>query len=208
MVQIQEEIERFNLELENKNQLIEEEREKSNTIKQENSFLLTQLEQVQEELENPSLKEERKEKKEKQENSFVLTQLEQVQEELEKYYLENQKLKENINIKQYYYGAADRIKQDLPYRLGAIIVSYSKSINIFKLPFALVKEYKIFKKNQINIPNINIEEYQDAHEAKKIEKHLSYKLGKTLTDGINSPLKFLIMPIALINDIIEFKKGR
>lgn len=145
----------------------------------------------------------------KQENELLISQLHQVQEELERYYLENQKLKSEQKkepAKPVYYGAADRVKEDLPYRLGATMVSHSKSAkDLAVLPLALAKEYREFQKHQpADLPAI--EEYQDAHEAEKVKKHLSYRLGKTLVDGVKSK-KVLDLPVKLGREIVGFKKN-
>lgn len=143
----------------------------------------------------------------KQENELLISQLHQVQEELERYYLENQKLKSEQKkepAKPVYYGAADRVKEDLPYRLGATMVSHSKSAkDLATLPLALAKEYREFQKHKPadNLPAI--EDYQDAHEAEKVKKHLSYRLGKTLVDGVKSK-KVLDLPVKLGREIVGF----
>lgn len=143
----------------------------------------------------------------KQENELLISQLHQVQEELERYYLENQKLKAEQTKeppKPVYYGAADRIKEDLPYRLGATMVSHSKSAkDLAVLPLALAKEYHEFNKNKPSDELPAIEEYQDAYEAEKVKKHLSYRLGKTLVDGVKSK-KVLDLPVKLGREIVGF----
>ncbi len=149
-----------------------------------------------------------------QENELLIVQLHQVQEELEKYYLENKRLKSESDevshqlIKPIHYGAADRVKQDLPYRLGATMVSHSKSTkDLAKLPFALVQEYRAFQKTHVNQEELPpIEEYQDAYEAEKVKKHLSYKLGKTLVDSVKSPKSILDLPVKIGKEIVGFKK--
>ncbi|WP_066801889.1 hypothetical protein [Moraxella oblonga] len=146
----------------------------------------------------------------KQENELLISQLHQVQEELERYYLENQKLKSEQKKeppKPVYYGAADRVKEDLPYRLGATMVSHSKSTkDLATLPFALVKEYRDFQKHKPSDELPAIEDYQDAHEAEKVKKHLSYRLGKTLVDGVKSK-KVLDLPVKMGREIVGFNKN-
>lgn len=146
----------------------------------------------------------------KQENDLLISQLHQVQEELERYYLENQKLKSEQNKeppKPVYYGAADRVKEDLPYRLGATMVSHSKSAkDLAVLPLALAKEYREFNKNKPNDELPAIEEYQDAQEAEKVKKHLSYRLGKTLVDSLKSPKSAIDLPVKLGREIAGFNK--
>lgn len=146
----------------------------------------------------------------KQENDLLISQLHQVQEELERYYLENQKLKAEKTKeppKPVYYGAADRVKEDLPYRLGATMVSHSKSAkDLAVLPLALAKEYREFNKNKSSDELPAIEEYQDAQEAEKVKKHLSYRLGKTLVEGFKSPKSAIDLPVKLGREIAGFNK--
>lgn len=154
----------------------------------------------------------------KKENDMLLEQLHHTQEELEKYYLKSQcrsspSLHEkNADQQQFktavYYGAADRVKQDLPYRLGATMVSHSKSVkDLAGLPYSLVKEYKSFKgsnSNQQLLPKM--EEYYDIHEAEKVKSHLSYKLGKMLVEGMSSPKDFVKLPFRMSKETIKFKR--
>ena len=150
----------------------------------------------------------------KEENDLLIAQLHQIQGELEKLYLEKQILnraKSNQSINKGdnlpYYGAANQIKQDLPYRLGALMISSSKSVkSLIKLPFTLRKEYLNFQKNQKKFPVI--ESYQDAHEVEKVKKHLSYKLGNTLINGMKTPKTMVLLPIKLIQEVINFKKQK
>lgn len=145
----------------------------------------------------------------KQENELLISQLHQVQEELERYYLENQKLKSKQNKeppKPVYYGAAERVKEDLPYRLGATMVNHSKSAkDLAVLPLALAKEYREFSKNKPSDNLPDLAQYQDADEAEKVKKHLSYRLGKTLVDGVKSK-KVLDLPVKLGREIVGFSK--
>ena len=121
--------------------------------------------------------------------------------------LDVNKLKEPVH-----YGAEDRIKNDLPYRLGSTIVK--SGINpqkLIKLPLNLVKEYQEFQKtNKIydNLPPI--EKYQDFYKVEKVKSHLSYRLGKIVVDNTKSPKNALKMPIKIGTETISHfrrKKG-
>lgn len=143
----------------------------------------------------------------KQENDLLIKQLHQVQEELERYYLENQKLKSQKQepAKSVYYGAADRVKEDLPYRLGATMVSHSKSAkDLATLPLALAKEYREFQKSGKSEELPPLDAFQDVNEAEKVKKHLSYRLGKTLVDGLKSPKDMVDLPVKLGREIVGF----
>jgi len=51
-----------------------------------------------------------------------------------------------------------------------------------------------------------LQDYQDIAEAKRVEKHLSYKLGKVMTDSLASPRNAFKLPISLSKELIDFKK--
>jgi len=140
----------------------------------------------------------------KEENDLLLNQLHQVQEELERYYHENQKLKAAVNTKPSkprYYGAADRIKQQLTYRLGARVILQNQTFwgKVLLLP-ALWHEARAFKHDQANriekkFPPLN--QYADAHEAERVKQHLSYRLGLIVRQVGYNPFKWPILPFAL-----------
>ncbi|OPH35273.1 hypothetical protein [Moraxella equi] len=191
--QTQAELEKYYLENKKSSDLLRQEQEKVKSLEKQltNKQELLNANQL-----SPQIK---------QENDLLIKQLHQTQEELERYYLENQRLKSQKQepAKPVYYGAADRVKEDLPYRLGATMVSHSKSAkDLAILPLALAKEYREFQKHQpTDLPAI--EEYQDAHEAEKAKKHLSYRLGKTLVDGVKSK-KVLDLPVKMGREIVGF----
>ena len=150
---------------------------------------------------------------------MLLKQLHRTQEELEKYYLKSQSLAPSKENKQpqahtqqpskapVYYGAADRVKNDLPYRLGAKMVKAKKPKDLAVLPLALFKEYQEFQsfdRNQVDLPDI--EEYKDNREAEKVKSHLSYKLGDLFVSGMTSPKALIKMPFMMSREIREFKK--
>lgn len=157
----------------------------------------------------------------KQENEMLLKQLYHTQEELEKYYLKSQSLSPSKEVTQLqaaiqqspkvpvYYGAADRVKNDLPYRLGSKMVKAKKPKDLALLPLALVKEYREFQNSentQINLPALD--EYQDKSEAEKVKKHLSYRFGELIVNCTKSPNKLLVMPVKLGKEIVDFKRNK
>ncbi|XWY21969.1 protein HyaE [Bisgaard Taxon 45] len=141
------------------------------------------------------------------ENKALLEQIQFIQEELEKLYLDNQILKAKPRL----YGAADRIKNQLTYRLGYKIQKHGKSLfGIMFLPFILFFTYLGFKREMKKyewntLPPIH--EYEDAHEANRIKSHLSYKLGVLFLQEINNPFKWLTLPYKLIKEGKRFKQG-
>lgn len=95
-----------------------------------------------------------------------------------------------------FYGAKERITQQLAYRLGKICIENSKSFKgCIKLPFKLLNEtrsYRREKEIQKALVKLNpafslpkLEEYADYNEALKLKEHLSYKLGLALIEANN-----------------------
>lgn len=149
-------------------------------------------------------------------NELLTVQLQSTQEELEKYYISNQvsasfQKAPNQSIgseKVYLTGAAELIKQDLAYRIGSTMINHSKSAkSLAKLPAALFKEYRGFQITKADKDSLlNIEMYIDAHEADKTKKHLSYRIGKVLVDGFETPTSPIKIPFRMAKEIIDFKK--
>lgn len=155
----------------------------------------------------------------KQENEMLLKQLHRTQEELEKYYLKSQSLapsKENeqpqvtaqqLSKAPVYYGAADRVKNDLPYKLGSKIVKAKNPKDLAVLPLTLAKEYSNFQKNGgLKYPTPEIEDSRDIQEMEKVKKHLSYQIGQVLVESFDSPKKMLFAPLSIGKKIIIFRK--
>lgn len=154
----------------------------------------------------------------KDENELLLIQLRQVQEELEELYIENEKLKRNYYKNQFgykaeeYSSAANRVKQQLSYRLGATMIAQSRSLGGWLcMPFTLRAEVQRFKQDQANrggkkLPPIT--QYSDAYEAEKIKQHLSYRLGACMIANSKSLGGWVAMPWALLKEVKTFQKKR
>lgn len=181
-----------------------------NHLKQENS-------EVQSKLENASILkstvEQTQIKELEEENDLLLTQLHTVQEELERYYLENQELlKKQAKPKSKPYGAAERIQQQLSYRLGASMIANSRSLGGWiVMPFSLIGVTRAYRKDRRakanqKLPPIHV--YADAHDAERYRQHLSFKLGQTILKYIKTPWGWLWMPFALAGTAKAFKKSR
>lgn len=185
----------FGNQVEDTKYLLQQEKTQNRQFKEELLDVKNKLEQL-----------ETKEKANQRESQVLITQLHEAQEVLEKYYTENQELKKSQQPKkQVYYGAGDRIKKDLPYRLGSKMVQNSKTAGgVATLPFVLAKEYRDFKKD-VDLPDI--QEYEDLEEAEKVKKHLSYRLGKTLIDSIQSPKNIINLPNKLGKEVVDFKRS-
>ena len=142
------------------------------------------------------------------ENSELLIQFMNVQEELEKYYLELQTLKKSKKEIKRYYGAAERIKHQLSYRLGQNMIEKSKSFfGIMGLPFTLIQVYIQYKEDinkREKLPKIDT--YSDAYDAQRVKKHLSYMLGQTMIKTMKNPLGLFILPFSLKKTYEKFKQ--
>ena len=195
-----------------KQQELENEKKKANEQAQK---LQKELETKKAELENQKVQvgQNQKAKELTEENELLLTQLHTVQEELERYYLENQKLKTSQKpTKQKMYGAAERIKAQLSYKLGTKMIENSRSFGgVIVMPFSLMNVAAEFRKEQKEktgkkLPPVHT--YADAHEAEKIKNHLSYMLGKTMIATFKKPFGTLRMPFALANIHKTYKQKK
>lgn len=147
------------------------------------------------------------------ENKLLLTQLHQVQEELERYYLENQRLKLGGKSKHnsvVLYGAAERIKRQLSYRLGAVMIQREKSPwGFISMPWALIAETKAFRKEKAERANEKLpplSAYADKDKAERAKQHLSFRLGSTLLKHLRSPLGWIVLFWALPREMRQFKR--
>ena len=150
-----------------------------------------------------------------EENELLLSQLHKVQDELERIYLENRQLKAggaklHSQSKATYYGAAERVKQQLSYRLGATMIAQSRSVGGWlRMPFALNAEFKRFKQDQAARANQKlppIAQYRDAHEAEHVKQHLSYRLGARMIANSKTLGGWVAMPWALLGETQAFRK--
>lgn len=133
------------------------------------------------------------------ENKNLFEQLSFVQEELEKKYISN---KDSINI---IWGAAERVKNQLEYRLGAILINNSSNVlGWVKMPFLITSEFFRDKNNkEDNLPRL--EEYQDYNDVEKVKNHLSYKLGCILSQSLRNPFLWVTIPFKMVKEIKDFR---
>ena len=157
-----------------------------------------------------------------EENNLLAERLKLAQDELEDIYISKVKKENNQMLdsdnpmihslpkKNVYYGAENRIKQDLPYRLGSKMVNIKKPKDLVLLPIVLVREYKDFQKLQLKNESLpNIEDYQDFHKIERVKNHLSYKLGEALIEGLKSNKKLIYTTRYIGKEILKFKlKGK
>lgn len=157
-----------------------------------------------------------------QERYLLLTHLHQIQEQLEHLHLKNQsrdkqpppkpKAKSSPNAAKAPRGAADRVKQQLSYRLGNILVKRSQSLGgCLGMPFSLVGEMRRYQKDKKlrgskKLPPIRT--YKDADEAQRVKNQLSYRLGSVLVTHIANPIGWCKLPFAMRHEIKAFKQTR
>lgn len=146
-----------------------------------------------------------------QENSMLLEQLHVVQEELEKLHSQRGLKAAATPVSGPYYGAEQRIKRQLTYRLGAVVVSSHSVKDHICLPLALKREYAAYQKDMKarkgeKLPPIS--QYADAHKAEQVKRHLSYRLGKVIMDNVSSPMGWVKLPMALSRENKAFRKER
>lgn len=167
----------------------------------ENEKLTTQINEMKSHLEN--LEQQSSDKV-----FLFLEELHKNQEEL--LFLRAHFTKEEIDLlkkpSKFYYGARQRVEDDLPYRLGRLIIQCAKTPKgVAKLPKLLLKEYNNFKETEEhNLPPL--ESYIDAEEAEKSKQHLTYKVGLAAIESINSPKALLKLPFELTKEVYTFKK--
>lgn len=109
------------------------------------------------------------------------------------------------------YGAIDRIRNQLSYKLGKAILQANNPLKFLKLPFTLVSlakthqfEQKILQfliRLDSKFQPLELEKYADYEEALRIKKHLSYRLGQAL---LKNPFSFIFKILSIYRN---FKKG-
>lgn len=159
-----------------------------------------------------------------QERQILLTQLHQVQEQLERLYLQSQTWKKSqseqkvvqtpksqsaVNLR---IGAADRVKQQLSYRLGSILVKNTRSVGgCLVMPFALVGEIRRYRQEQ-KIRSAEklfpIHTYNDAEQALRVKNQLSYRVGSALVKHSKTPIGWLKLPFAIGREVAVFNRNR
>ncbi|XDZ51452.1 hypothetical protein AB8Q18_15010 [Neisseriaceae bacterium CLB008] len=149
----------------------------------------------------------------KNENELLLTQLHTVQEELEKIFIEMDLLKNTTSQNQIYYGAADRVKQELAYRLGARMIESSKSISSwFVIPFLFhIEKSRYEKERLLNLEKVklpSLDQYADKSDIERIKNHLSYRLGVKMIENSNSIKGWVQMPWILYREAKLFKERK
>lgn len=200
---VKEELEnKLNISLSEKRDLLEQKL----ATQKEKEEILNHYKNEKADLENTKHEIEEKFKNSLRDNDLLLSQLHLAQEELFKIHLGKTEQKEKL------FGAADRFKNELDYRIGSILVKNSSSIiGWFKIPFSIWKEYSLYKEDKkikeiLNLPSIEL--YEDFYEVEKIKRHLSYKLGCVFLKNIKSPIGWICLPFSIVKEVKIFRKLR
>jgi hypothetical protein len=147
-----------------------------------------------------------------QDREQLVELLHHTQEQLESRFLQNREASQPSSGSPAPTGAADRVKSQLSYRIGSLMVRRSKSLTgLLGLPVALWKEKKSFvrersQNKEKHLPPIH--EYADAHLAEQVKKQLSYRLGSVVVRDSKSPLGWLRMPFSILWCIQSFHQQR
>ena len=128
--------------------------------------------------------------------------------ELQKIILNN-----SINYQKVLYGAADRVKEGITYRLGATLIRESHSLKgMLLLPFKLSKMKKDYNNNLDNVLleklSPDLELYQDVSEGLKCKSHLSYRLGSVFEKKSTSVIGWIQMPFSLLLELRSFRRSK
>jgi len=153
-----------------------------------------------------------------QERCLQMAQLHEIQEQLEYLHMRGQvwqnqtKTIHKPSKQKANSGAAERVKQQLSYRLGARLVKHSRSLGGWLLmPFSLTAEvfrHRADQKRQGSKKLPPIHTYEDAHEADRVKSHLSYRLGSVLVKHGRNPAGWFVMPFAMVRECRNFKQSR
>ncbi|RIY33667.1 hypothetical protein CJP74_01380 [Psittacicella melopsittaci] len=112
------------------------------------------------------------------------------------------------------YGAPDRVKNHLSYRLGTQIIKAGKSFpQMLLLPYNLAATYRSYRKYRKSIKGIvqpRLKDYQDYAQGEQVMENLSYRLGKVLIQDFRQPYKFrwLALPKHLRQQVLEFRQQK
>lgn len=150
-------------------------------LEEENDLILTQLHQVQEELERYYL-----------ENQELKKKLPQPQ---TKPYGAAQRIQKRLS---YRLGAV-------------MIANSRSLTGWFRMPFALASEARAYRADKHargyqKLPPIHT--YADAPDAERYKKHLSYRLGEVFIKHGKTPWGWLVLPFAIRGTLKNFKEGR
>lgn len=108
------------------------------------------------------------------------------------------------------FGAGNRIKEQLSYRLGSVMIAKSRSLSGWiTMPFALRREIKNHKKminERSKFPQLpKLADYSDYYEISKVKNHLSYRLGNILIVNSKNLSGILKTPFIISKEVKNFR---
>ena len=138
-------------------------------------------------------------KKLSQEKSLLFKQVHQLQEKLEQEFLEGQQKQKLVNQ-----DSSNIVKSQLPYRIGSLILQSKGSVNdMLILPSKILHEKSLHTQEEQE-PIAKSE--KERIELEKVKGHLSYRLGRTVVDHMQSPTALIKLPFAVLQESLVFKK--
>jgi hypothetical protein len=107
-------------------------------------------------------------------------------------------------------GAADRVRNELAYRVGELLVERGQSLAGWaSLPFALLRVTIADRRRRSHAPAAApLESYSDYQDAARLQRHLRYRLGAAFLRNASSPLGWTRMPWALKKELASFRLER
>ncbi|GAA5124097.1 hypothetical protein GCM10023212_23410 [Luteolibacter yonseiensis] len=148
------------------------------------------------------------------ERFLLITQLHQLQEEFEKFYLKDKRWQKPVSISRdgRCSEAADRVKQQLSYKVGKTVVEKSRTPGgCLSMPFALAKVISAHRRQLRKSPGKKLQPIQtsaDAAEADRIKNQLSYRVGNVLVKHGAKPLSWLKLPFLIHREYRDFHASR
>lgn len=106
-------------------------------------------------------------------------------------------------------GALARVKRELPYRLGSVMVTESRSLRgLLRMPWTLAAERRAYEQEEAgdSASQPALATYRDAEEGERARQHLSYRLGSAWLKYAKSPAGWLVLLFALARQLHEFRK--
>ncbi|MDQ2138287.1 hypothetical protein RBI14_08925 [Alcaligenaceae bacterium B3P038] len=148
-----------------------------------------------------------------EESETLVDHLHSVQEELERLFIERSRIQALWDgTPKPIRGAADVVKNDLPYRIGALMLSHYKTFNgIVTLPFRIRKMRQQMNEeahSKMVEGNYFLDNFKDRDDAEKVKSHLSYLLGIAYLKCTNTPLGWLCMPGEIRKAIAAFNRRK
>lgn len=145
------------------------------------------------------------------ENEWMLDQLHELQREIERLEcgMPRQPKPANSTPAQPLFGAAERVRECLDYRIGAAMIRHARTpLGWLRLPGAVLAEvwrHQWRRWRSPAGPRPPLQAYRDAHEGERTKLHLSYRLGHVTLANAWHPVGWLRLPFALARELHAFR---